>query len=208
MVRVGILGSVGSGKSFIANIFKTLGFNVFSADEEVAKIYQNNRIVNNKISKVFRLKLYKNRINKEELRGFVKKYPKKFIFLNKIIHPLVRNKLINFLEKNKNKKLVVLDIPLLIENKLFKFVDIFVFIKTKSRAFNNRIEKRKNLDRSFLKILRKQQVSEKIKEGYADFVILNISKNKVKQQVKNIINKIILNDWHYTRYWNDGALCR
>ena len=194
MVKVGILGPVGSGKSFVANIFRTLGFNVFSADEEVVKIYQNNRIVNKKISKFFRLKLYKNKINKEELREFVKKYPKKFKFLNKIIHPLVRKELINFLEKNKNKKLVILDVPLLIENKLFKFVDIFVYIKTKSVAFNSRIVKRKNLDQLFLKILRKQQVGEKIKEGYADFVIFNNSKSKVKLQIKNIINKILLND--------------
>ena len=194
MVKVGILGPVGSGKSFVANIFRTLGFNVFSADEEVSKIYQNNRIVNKKISKSFRLKLYKNKINKKELREFVKKYPKKFKFLNKIIHPLVRKELINFLEKNKNKKLVILDVPLLIENKLFKFVDIFVYIKTKSGAFNSRIVKRKNLDQSFLKILRKQQVGEKIKEGYADFVIFNNSKSKVKLQIKNIINKIFLND--------------
>jgi dephospho-CoA kinase len=194
MVKVGILGPVGSGKSFVANIFGTLGFNVFSADEVVSKIYQNNRIVNKKISKSFKLKLYKNKINKKELREFVKKYPKKFKFLNKIIHPLVRKELINFLEKNKNKKLVILDVPLLIENKLFKFVDIFVYIKTKSGAFNSRIVKRKNLDHLFLKILRKQQVGEKIKEGYADFVIFNNSKSKVKLQIKNIINKILLND--------------
>jgi dephospho-CoA kinase len=194
MVKVGILGPVGSGKSFVANIFGTLGFNVFSADEVVSKIYQNNRIVNKKISKSFKLKLYKNKINKKELRELVKKYPKKFKFLNKIIHPIVRKELINFLEKNKNKKLVILDVPLLIENKLFKFVDIFVYIKTKSAAFNSRIVKRKNLDQPFLKILRKQQAGEKIKEGYADFVIFNNSKSKVKLQIKNIINKIFLND--------------
>jgi dephospho-CoA kinase len=98
------------------------------------------------------------------------------------------------LKKNKNQKLVVLDIPLLIENKLFKFVDIFVFIKTKSVVFNSRIAKRKNLDQSFLRILRKQQVTEKTKEGYADYVVFNNSKDKVKQQIRNIVNKIILND--------------
>jgi len=194
MVRVGILGSIGSGKSFVANIFEKFGFDIFSADAEVAKIYKNNKVVNKKISKFFKLKLYKNRINREQLRDFIKKYPKKFKFLNQTIHPLVRKKLFNFLEKNKNKKLVVLDIPLLIENKLFKFVDIFIFIKTEPGAFNDRITRRKNLDKSFLKVLRKQQVSEKIKEGYANFVVFNNSKNKVTLQIKNIINKIILND--------------
>jgi len=193
MVRVGIIGSVGSGKSFVANIFKELNFNIFSADNEVNNIYKKNKSINKKISKFFKLKLYKGRINRQELRDALKKNPKKFSFLNKIIHPIVRKKLILFLSKFKKTRLVVLDIPLLIENKMFNFVDIFIYVKTRSNSFNTRIKKRKNLDKSFLNILKKQQRSEKIKEGYADFIIYNSSKNKVKLQVKNIIDKILLN---------------
>ena len=193
MVRVGILGSVGSGKSFVANIFKELGFNIFSADNEVANIYKNNKIVNKKISKFFKLKLYKGKINKQELRDTLKKNPKKFKFLNKIIHPIVRKRLAIFLSRFKKNKLVVLDIPLLVENKMFNFVDILILVKTRSRSFLSRIKKRKNLDKQFLNILKKQQANEKIKENYADFIIYNSSKNKVKLQVKNIIDKILLN---------------
>ena len=193
MVRVGILGSVGSGKSFIANIFKELNFNIFSADNEVANIYKNNKIVNKKIAKFFKLKLYKSKINKQELRDCLKKKPNKFGFLNKVIHPIVRKKLVLFLSKFKKNRLVVLDIPLLVENKMFEFVDIFILIKTKSTFFKDRIKKRKNLDKQFLNILKKQQTSEKIKESYADFIIYNSSKSKVKLHVKNIIDKILLN---------------
>ena len=193
MVRVGILGSVGSGKSFVANIFKELGFNIFSADNEVVNIYKNNNIVNKKISKFFKLKIYKGKINKQELRDSLKKNPNKFRFLNKIIHPIVRKKLVLFLSRFKKKKLVVLDVPLLVENKMFNFVDILILVKTSSRSFLSRIKKRKNLDKQFLNILKKQQVNEKIKENYADFIIYNSSKNKVKLQVKNIIGKILLN---------------
>jgi dephospho-CoA kinase len=193
MVRVGILGSVGSGKSFVANIFRELGFNIFSADNEVAKIYKNNKIVNKKISKFFKLKLYKGKINKQELRVSLKKNPNKFRFLNNIIHPIVRKKLVLFLSRCKKNKLIVLDVPLLVENKMFNFVDILVLVKTRSKSFFSRIKKRKNLDKQFLNILKKQQANEKIKESYADFIIYNSSKNKVKLQVKNIIDKIILN---------------
>ena len=193
MVRVGIIGSVGSGKSFVANIFKELNFNIFSADNEVNNIYKKNKSINKKISRFFKLKLYKGRIDKQELRNALKKNPKKFSFLNKIIHPKVRKKLVLFLSKFKRNRLVVLDIPLLVENKMFNFVDIFILIKTRSNSFNARIKKRKNLDKHFLNILKKQQRSEKIKEGYADFVIYNSSKNKVKLQVKNILDKILLN---------------
>jgi len=193
MVRVGILGSVGSGKTFVANIFEELSFNIFSADNEVANIYKNNKIVNKKIAKFFKLKLYKGKINKQDLRDSLKKDPKKFKFLNKTIHPIVRKRLAIFLSRFKKNKLVVLDIPLLVENKMLNFVDILVLVKTRSNSFLSRIKKRKNLDKQFLNILKKQQVSEKIKESYADFIIYNSSKNKVKLQVKNIIDKILLN---------------
>jgi len=193
MVRVGILGSVGSGKTFIANIFKELNFNIFSADNEVTNIYKNNKIINRKIAKFFKLKLYRGKINKQDLRDSLKKNPKKFKFLNKIIHPIVRKRLVLFLSRFKKNKLVVLDIPLLVENKMLNFVDIFILVKTKSNSFLSRIKIRKNLDKQFLNILKKQQASEKIKESYADFIIYNSSKNKVKLQVKNILDKILLN---------------
>ena len=194
MIKVGILGSVGSGKSFVANIFKDLGFNIFSADKVVSQIYERNKNINKKISKFFKLKLYQGRINKNELRDSLKKNPKKFKYLNKIIHPIVRKKLILFLSKYKKTKLVVLDIPLLIENKMFNFVDIFIFVKTKPNIFKIRIKKRRNLDKQFLKLLENQQADEKIKKSYADFTVDNSTKDKVKLQVKKILDKILLND--------------
>ena len=194
MIKVGILGSVGSGKSFVANIFKELGFNIFSADQVVSQIYERNKNINKKISTFFKLKLNHGKINKNELRDALKKNPKKFKYLNKIIHPIVRKKLILFLSKYKKNKLVVLDIPLLIENKMFNFVDIFIFVKTKPNIFKIRIKKRINLDKRFLKLLENQQVDEKIKKSYADFTVDNSTKDKVKLQVKKILDKILLND--------------
>jgi dephospho-CoA kinase len=194
MIKVGILGSVGSGKSFVANIFKELGFNIFSADQVVSQIYERNKNINKKISIFFKLKLNRSKINKNELRDILKKNPKKFKYLNKIIHPIVRKKLILFLSKYKKTKLVVLDIPLLIENKMFNFVDIFIFVKTKPNIFKIRIKKRRNLDKQFLKLLENQQADEKIKKSYADFTVDNSTKDKVKLQVKKILDKILLND--------------
>jgi dephospho-CoA kinase len=194
MIKVGILGSVGSGKSFVANIFKELGFNIFSADQVVSQIYERNKNINKKISIFFKLKLNHGKINKNELRDTLKKNPKKFKYLNKIIHPIVRKKLILFLSKYKKTKLVVLDIPLLIENKMFNFVDIFIFVKSKPNIFKIRIKQRRNLDKQFLKLLENQQADEKIKKSYADFTVDNSTKDKVKLQVKKILDKILLND--------------
>jgi len=194
MIKVGILGSVGSGKSFVANIFKELGFNIFSADQVVSQIYERNKNINKEISIFLKLKLNRGKINKNELRDTLKKNPKKFKYLNKIIHPIVRKKLILFLSKYEKTKLAVLDIPLLIENKMFNFVDIFIFVKTKPNIFKIRIKKRRNLDKQFFKLLKSQQVDEKIKKSYADFTVDNSTKDKVKLQVKKILDKILLND--------------
>jgi len=194
MIKVGILGRVGSGKSFVTNIFKELGFNIFSADQVVSQIYERNKNINKKISIFFKLKLNRGKINKNELRDTLKKNPKKFKYLNKIIHPIVRKKLILFLSKYKKTKLVVLDIPLLIENKMFNFVDIFIFVKTKPNIIKIRIKKRRNLDKQFLKLLENQQADEKIKKSYADFTVDNSTKDKVKLQAKKILDKILLND--------------
>ena len=194
MIKVGILGGVGSGKSFVANIFKDSGFNIFSADQIVSQIHERNKNINKKISKFFKLKLYQGRINKNELRDNLKKNPKNFKYLNKIIHPIVRKQLILFLSKYKKNKLVVLDIPLLVENKMFNFVDIFIFVKAKPAIFKIRIKKRRNLDKQFLKLLENQQADEKIKKSYADFTIDNSTESKVKLQVKKILDKILLND--------------
>ena len=89
---------------------------------------------------------------------------------------------------------MVLDIPLLVENKMFNFVDIFIFVKIKPAIFKIRIKKRRNLDKKFLKLLENQQVDEKIKKSYADFTIDNSTESKVKLQVKKILDKILLND--------------
>ncbi len=129
------------------------------------------------------------------LEILLKKNPKKFKFLNKIIHPIVRKKLVLFLSKFKKTKISCSWIfLLLIENKMFNFVDIFIFVKTKPTIFKIRIKKRKNLDKQFLKLLENQQADEKIKKSYADFTVDNSTKDKVKLQVKKILDKILLND--------------
>ena len=114
MIKVGILGDIGSGKSFIA---KQFGYPVFNADEEVSKIYKNNKScfikLRNKLPKY--LKSYP--IKKEELIKAIIKNKKNLEKIIKIVHPLIRKKIQIFIKKNKKHKLVILDIPLLIEKK-------------------------------------------------------------------------------------------
>ena len=117
MIRLGILGDIGSGKSYVA---KKFGYPVFNADLEVAKIYKKNKKCFKKLKKtlpnyVTSFPIKKNQISRSIIDN--KKNLKKII---KIIHPEVRSSMNLFLKKNKNKKFIVLDIPLLLESKINK----------------------------------------------------------------------------------------
>jgi dephospho-CoA kinase len=193
MIKLGILGPVGAGKSYVAQIFKNKGFPIFNADQEVSKIYKRNFLINKKISSYFNIPLVNGKVKKEDLKTKLVEQPNKFKFLNNVIHPIVRKNLKHFLKKHKNKTLVVLDIPLLIENKMFEFVDLLIFVKTKKTTIRKRLEKR-GLNKEFLAILKSQQLSDKEKIKYSDFIVINNKNTNLKSQINDILNKIILND--------------
>ena len=192
MVKViGILGDIGSGKSFIAKQFNCP---VFNADKEVNKIYKKNK------------SCYKKLINK--LPKYIKSYPinkteiTRAILANKnnikkivsIVHPLVRKKMNDFLKKNKEKKLVILDVPLLIENNLYKKEDILIFIDSKRNQINSRLKKRKNYNRKIIENFRKLQRKLSHKKKLSTYIIKNDFKLlTIKKRVK-FIKKTILNE--------------
>ncbi len=132
MKRIGILGDIGSGKSFIANNF---GYPVFNADKEVGKIYKKDKKVFFRLKKILPKYINSFPINKNEITNAIltdKKNLKKII---KIVHFVVRKRMNFFIKKNKNEKVVILDIPLLLENKISKKGDILIFIDAKKKIF-------------------------------------------------------------------------
>ena len=190
MVKViGILGDIGSGKSFIA---KKFGYPVFNADKEVNKIYKNNKSCFKKLRNKLPKYIKSYPINKSELTKAIlaNKYN-----LNKIVtivHPIVRERMYNFLRNNKRRKLVILDIPLLIENNLNKKKDILVFIESKKSQINYRLKKRKNFNKKIIKNLRKLQKKLAYKKKLSNYIIKNDFKLlNVKKRVKFIKDQIL-----------------
>ena len=138
MRRIGILGDIGSGKSFIANSF---GYPVFNADEEVGKIYKKNKKVFFRLKKILPKYIYSYPINKFEITKAILSNKNNLKKIIKIVHLEVRKKMRLFLKKNKSKKLVILDIPLLLENKLDKKNDILIFIDANKRDILIKLKK-------------------------------------------------------------------
>jgi dephospho-CoA kinase len=189
MIRIGIIGDIGSGKSYVA---KQFGFPVFDADIEVNKIYKKNRKCFKKLKKTFPNHIFSFPVKKKELSRVVSENKNNVKKINKIIHPEVRLKMKKFLKKNKKKSVVVLDIPLLLEGKINKRRDILLFVEAKKKDINKRLKKRHNFNSKIIKKLKKLQLPLEIKKKKSNFIIKNNFKSMfVKKNVKIIKNKIL-----------------
>ena len=131
MIRIAIVGDIGSGKSFISNLFNQP---VFNADLEVADIYRKDKSCFAKIKRAIPNYFSKFPIKKNELIDSIIANKNNLKKISTIVHPIVRKRLNDFLKKNKNKKLVILDIPLYFENKINKKKDIVIYIEAKKKT--------------------------------------------------------------------------
>ena len=143
MIRIGILGEIGSGKSYVATSF---GYPVFNADYEVSKLYKKNKKVYQKLKKLFPEYIYEFPIDKMQLSKAILVNNSNLKKLVYVIHKEIRNKMKYFLNQNKNKKFVILDIPLLLENKINKKKDILVYVQSKKSDILRNLTKRKNFN--------------------------------------------------------------
>ena len=170
MIRVCVLGSIGSGKSFIAKLFN---YPVFNADKEVNYIYKKDKQCFKKLKKKLPEFIKTFPIKKKELINAISKDNKNLKIISSIVHPIVRKKMYNFINKKKYSKIVILDIPLLIENKLNKKNDILVFIKAHNSKIISRLKRRKNYNKKILENLKQNQTALKKKERLANYIVEN-----------------------------------
>ena len=191
MIRIAVIGDIGSGKSYAA---KQFGGPIFNADVEVAKLYKNNKKCYKRLKKALPKYITSFPVKKNSLSKAIEENKKNLKKITKIIHPQVRFKMNNFIKKNKDKKFVVLDIPLLIENKINRKNDILIFIDANKKEIYKRLKKRLNFNLKIVKKLRKLQLSLETKKRKSDYIIKNNFRNKsLKKDVKKILKKVLTN---------------
>ena len=189
MIRIGIVGDIGSGKTFVANKF---GYPVFNADLEVNKLYKTDRNCFRKLNKVLPKYISYFPITKESICLAILKKNSNLKKIIKIVHPLVKKKMNKFLVKNKNKKAVILDIPLFLENKINKKKDIIVFVDSKNNKILKRLKKRKNFNIKLKNKFKKIQLPLEFKKKKSQFIVRNNFSNKfLKKDIKRVLSKIL-----------------
>ena len=190
MIKIGIVGDIGSGKSFIARQF---GYPVFDADKQVSKIYKENNNCFKKLKKKLPNFIKSFPIKKKELKKAVLNNKKNLKKIENIVHPEVQKYMKKFIKLNKNKKILIFDIPLLIEKKIYnKKKMVLVFVDAKKKDINKKLRKRKNYDERIIKKLRKFQLPLEIKKKKSNYLIKNDFKSlNLRKRVKILKNKIL-----------------
>ena len=155
MIRIAVLGDIGAGKSYVA---KNFGYPVFNADKEVGILYRKNKKIFKKLNRVLPDYINSFPIEKNEITTAILQNKSNLKKIIRIVHLEVRKRMNNFVKKHKNKKFIVLDIPLLLENKIDKKKDILIFIDSKKSDSLKRLIKRKNFNLKLLKKFRDIQL--------------------------------------------------
>ena len=186
MIKIGITGSLASGKTTASKILSSSRGPLFSADKAVKDLYKNKHF-KSLVSRKFRIK--NNSQLKKSLKKIVLKNKVNIKKLEKIIHPLVRKKMKSFTLKNKNKKYLFYEIPLLIESKLMKHFNVVVFIKAKKKLRLKRF-KSKSGDKNLFNLLNNKQMNDEKKIKFCDHTVVNEKNlNILKRKLLVIINR-------------------
>ncbi len=189
MIKIGILGGIGSGKSYVAMNF---GYPVFNADAEVRKLYKKDKKIFNKLKKVLPKFFHSFPVDKKEVSNAILANKHNLKKIVKIVHTEVKKKMNIFLKRNKKKKILILDIPLLLENKINKKQDILVFVESKKLEILKRLRKRKNFNFKIFKKFKEIQLPLDYKKKKSQFIIKNnFTEKSVKMGIRNILKEII-----------------
>ena len=194
MIKIGITGSLASGKTTASQILSYRRGPLFSADKIVKKLYRDENF-KRLLSKKFNIK--NDNFIKKNLKKIIFANKKNILKLEKIIHPQVRINMKKFTNKNKNKKLLFYEIPLLIESKLMKCFNIIIFVKAKRNLRLKRF-KSNNGDEKLFDMLDKKQLNDKKKVKFCDHLVVNEKNLKIlKKKLLNIIGKYDRNFFRY-----------
>lgn len=189
MIKIGILGDIGSGKTFVA---KNFGFPIFNADLEVHRLYKKDKKVFKKLKKILPKYFHTFPVNKKDVTNAILNNKKNLKKIVNIIHLEIRKKMNFFLIKNKNKKIVILDIPLLLENNINGKKDILVFVDSKQKNILKKLKKRDNFNPKLINRFKSIQLPLDFKKKKSHFIIKNnFTKTTIKKNIRKILKEIL-----------------
>jgi dephospho-CoA kinase len=193
MIQAGLTGNIGSGKTTVAKIFRTLGIPVFQADLEAKKVLDNETTIS-KLLPVFGKKIIdplSKKVSRKALAEIVFNNKEKLDFLNQIIHPLVRESYVNWVESHKNEKYILHEAAILIESGFYKMFDSIILVVSPEKLRLERVRERDNTTVKSIRNRMDKQMDETEKIRYADYIIKNNEEELLIPQVMKIHRELL-----------------
>ena len=188
---LGLTGSIAMGKTTVSNMFRDLDVQVWCADNEVNELYKINGAATKVFSKEFPSVVTKTGVDRNKLRGLIHEDNAILKKVERIVHPLLEYSKVDFIRSNKNRPLIVFDIPLLFETQQEKNFDAVLVVTASELTQKKRVLSRKNINEQDFLLIKRNQMNEQEKIKKADFLI-NTDKSllETKQDVLEIYKKI------------------
>ena len=190
MLKIGLTGGIGSGKTKVSKIFAEKGYKIFNSDEIAKMIIKNDYSVKNSIINFFGTNSYiGDDLNSRYISEIIYSDKVKLNYLNSLVHPMVFHQFEKFLKSNLNSKILV-ESAILFETNFYKMLDDNILLISPKVERINRIIKRDNISRSDIEKIMGVQWSDKKKISLATFVIENINFAETSMQILSLISKI------------------
>ena len=206
MLLVGVTGSIGMGKSTVAQMFKDHGYGVYNADDTVHYIYENDEEVIEKVERQFPGSTKDGVVNRLALRDILNKDPDKFRDLEQIVHPVTRKYQIIYIKKliEEGKMGCILDIPLLFETGGEKYVDVSVVVTASEATQQSRVVLERKVPLEIFNAIKDQQMPDRDKLKKADYIISTDNNiEDTKSEVKEVAAKIkLINPKAWNTFFN------
>lgn len=191
MIKVGLTGGIGSGKSLVSEIFFKLGIPVFNADNEAKIILNQNTDVINSIKSTFGNVYIGNEINKKKIASIIFNDQDALKKINSIVHPKVHEYFHTWITENNDAKYIIEEAAILFESNAYKDMDITINVHADELIRINRVLKRDKTTIEAIKSRIKNQLSDEDRIKIADYTIYNNGDKPLLQQVLDIHNKIL-----------------
>ena len=192
MIKVGLTGGIGSGKTTVSNFLLDYGIPVYNSDTQGKTLMNTNLELKNNIVSIFGERVYNNGIlNTNLLSSIVFNDSSKIEQLNNLVHPKVAQDFNQWVGKNNNKPILVKESAILIESGAYLNMDKIILVVSEKSTRINRVSKRDNSDLDSIEKRINLQLTDNEKIKYADYIIENNSSlEHLKLEVLKVVNKI------------------
>lgn len=191
MIKLGVTGGIGSGKSVVCEVLRLHDIPVYDADLEAKNLNDTSPVIREKLIEVFGPEIYQNdKLDRQKLAHFVFNNEENLRKVNSIIHPELEKHFVEWSKQQKHHPIVAIDAAVLFEAGFQSVLDKTIVVLAPLLTRIERAVKRGNLTREQIKARANNQMNDDEKINLADFVIYNDGKYSLLEQISQILKSI------------------